>query len=60
MTHTLSPKVVASTISAAAVVLVCWLASLAGVDVPVEAQGALVVVFTFVAGYLKVDPDRAA
>lgn len=53
-----SPKVTAATIAAAVVSLVVWGASIAGVDVPVEAQGALTVLLVFVAGYLKVDPAR--
>lgn len=60
MGSTISSKVWASTLAAAAVTIVCWAASLAGVSVPVEVAGALTVIATFVAGYLKVDPDRAA
>lgn len=60
MASNVSKKVWASTLAAAAVTIICWAASLAGVDVPVEVAGALTVIATFVAGYLKVDPDRAA
>ena len=54
-----SPKIIAATLAAACVSLVCWGASLAGVSVPVEVVGALTVIATFAAGYLKIDPARA-
>lgn len=53
-----SPKVVASSVSAAAVCVICWLASQAGVDVPAEVAAALVVIATFAAGWIKTDPKR--
>lgn len=60
MQHNISSKVIASTLGAAIATLICWGLSLVGVDVPVEAQGAIVVIVTFISGYLKVDPDRVA
>ena len=59
MGSTVSAKVWASTLAAAAVTIICWAASLAGVSVPVEVAGALTVIATFLAGYLKVDPERS-
>lgn len=59
MSKSISSKVWASTLAAAAVTIICWCASLAGVDVPVEVAGALTVIATFVAGYLRVDPARS-
>lgn len=58
--HSVSNKVIASTLAAAAVTILVWIASAAGVSVPVEVQGALTTILVFVAGYLKVDPERAA
>ena len=58
--RSISPKVVASTIGSAAVVIVCWLVSLAGVDVPIEVAAALTVIATFLCGYFKIDPERSA
>jgi hypothetical protein len=54
----LSPKVVASTLAAAAVTIICWAASLVGIIVPAEVAGALTVIATFLAGYLKIDDRR--
>ena len=59
MGSSISPKVVASTVASAIVLVVCFIAGQAGVDVPVEVQAALTVIVVFVAGYLKIDPDRA-
>ena len=59
MSKSISPKVVASTIGSAAVVIACWLISLAGVDVPIEVAAALTVIATFLCGYLKLDPARS-
>lgn len=59
MNKSISSKVWASTLAAAAVTIICWAASLTGVDVPVEVAGALTVIATFVAGYLRVDPARS-
>lgn len=55
----ISPKVIASSLASAVVCLICWGASLAGVEVPVEVAGALTVIVTFLAGYLKTDPARS-
>lgn len=60
MASTVSSKVWASTLAAAIVTIAAWGASLVGVTLPPEVQGALTVIVVFVAGYLKVDPDRAA
>jgi hypothetical protein len=54
----LSPKVVASTLAAAAVTIICWAASLVGIIVPAEVAGALTVIATFLAVYLKIDDRR--
>jgi len=47
------PKVVAGGIAGAASILVLYVASLFGVDVPPEVASAFTVVVSFVAGYLK-------
>lgn len=47
------PKVAASSVTAAAVSVILWVAKQVGVDMPVEVAGAIVVVATFAAGYLK-------
>lgn len=54
----ISPKVIAGTLAAAIVTIIVWIASAAGVDVPVEVQGAITTILVFVAGYLKLDPNR--
>lgn len=54
----ISPKVTAATIAAALVTILVWVASLAGVDVPAEAQGAITVLLVAVIGYLVPDPAR--
>lgn len=54
----ISPKVTAATIAAAVVTLIVWAATSAGVDVPVEAQGALTTILVAIAGYLVPDPAR--
>lgn len=56
---TISSKVVASTLAAAIVTILVWIATSAGVDVPVEVQGAVTTILVFVAGYLKLDTRRA-
>lgn len=56
----ISGKVWASSLAAALVSIICWGASLAGVTVPIEVVGALTVIATFAAGYLKVDSQRAS
>ena len=55
----LSPKVVASTLAAAIVTIIVWVASAAGVNVPTEVQGAIITILVFVAGYVKLDPARS-
>jgi hypothetical protein len=54
----ISPKVTAATLAAAIVTLVVWGASLAGVEIPEVAQGALITILVAIAGYLVRDPDR--
>ena len=55
----ISPKVTAATLAAAIVTLVVWLASLAGVDIPEVAQGAIVTILVAIAGYVATDPRRS-
>jgi hypothetical protein len=55
----ISPKVTAATLAAAIVTLVVWLASLAGVDIPEVAQGAIVTILVALAGYAVSDPRRS-
>lgn len=55
----ISPKVTAATIAAAVVTLIVWGASLAGVTIPVEAQGALTTLLVFAAGFAVRDPRRS-
>ena len=55
----ISPKVTAATIAAAIVTLIVWGASLAGVTIPVEAQGALTTLLVFAAGFAVRDPRRS-
>ena len=45
-------------LAAALLTLGVWLASLAGVDIPVEAQGAATVILVAALGYLVPDPAR--
>jgi hypothetical protein len=54
----ISPKVTAATLAAAIVTLVVWIASLAGVEIPEVAQGAIITIIVALAGYLVRDPDR--
>lgn len=49
----LHPKVQASGVAGAVTVLLVYVASLAGVDVPSEVASAFTVVVSFAAGYLK-------
>jgi len=57
----ISPKVTAATLAVAITSLVCWgVESFTSVTVPVEVQGAVTIIVTFLAGYLKVDPQRVA
>lgn len=55
----ISPKVTASTLAAAIVTLIVWGASMAGITIPVEAQGALTTLLVFAAGYAVTDPRRS-
>jgi len=55
-----SPKVVAATLAAAVVTILVWVATSAGVSVPVEVQGAITTIIVFAAGYLKLDAKRSA
>lgn len=57
--HNVSPKVLASTLAAALVTIIVWVAAAAGVTVPVEVQGAITTILVFVAGYLKIDAARS-
>lgn len=54
----ISPKVTIPAIAAAALTIICWLASLAGVTIPAEAQGAATVLLIAVLGYIVPDPAR--
>lgn len=54
----ISPKVIAGTLAAAIVTIIVWIAAAAGINVPVEVQGAITTILVFVAGYLKLDPNR--
>ena len=55
----ISPKVTAATIAAALVTIIVWVASAAGVDVPLEVQGAVTTILVAIAGYLVTDPRRS-
>ena len=55
----ISPKVTAATIAAALVTIIVWVASAAGVDVPLEVQGAVTTIIVAIAGYLVTDPRRS-
>jgi hypothetical protein len=54
-----SPKVAAATLAAALVTLIVWIASMLGVSIPTEAQGAITVILVALAGYFKTDPSRS-
>lgn len=58
-TRTISPKVVGGTVAAAASVIIVWLLSVVGVDVPEAVEGAFTVILTFVGGWLLPDPLRS-
>lgn len=47
------PKVVAGGVAGAAVVVLVWAASMSGLEIPAEVAGALIVLISFAAGYLK-------
>jgi Flp pilus assembly protein protease CpaA len=55
----ISNKVVASTVAAAAVTIIVWGASLAGLEIPEVVQGALITIIVAAAGYLVTDPRRS-
>lgn len=55
----ISPKVTAATIAAAIVTIIVWVASAAGVTVPLEVQGAVTTILVAIAGYLVTDPRRS-
>jgi len=55
----ISPKVSAAVLTAAIVTLIVYLATFAGIEIPVVAQGALTTVLVGFAGYLRVDPARS-
>jgi hypothetical protein len=55
----ISPKITAATIAAALVTILVWVASAAGVDVPLEVQGAVTTILVAIAGYLVTDPRRS-
>lgn len=54
-TLTPTPKVAVGGITGALVVILVWVASLFGLDVPTEIAAALVVVLSFIASYLTRD-----
>jgi len=47
------PKVIAGTVAGASTVVLVWLASLFGLDVPNLVAGALTVLLSATAGYMK-------
>ena len=55
----ISPKVLAGTLAAALVTIIVWIAAAAGVEMPVEVQGAITTILVFVAGYVKLDAARS-
>jgi hypothetical protein len=55
----ISNKVTAATAAAALVTILIWIASLAGVDVPLEVAGALTTILVAIAGYAVTDPRRS-
>lgn len=56
----INPKVTASVAAAAVTTVVCWVASLAGLDVPAEVQGAVTTILVFAAGWATSDGKHAA
>lgn len=54
-----SPKVAASTLAAALVTIIVWVASIAGVEIPELVQGALITIIVALAGYFVTDPRRS-
>lgn len=57
--RSVSPKVTAAAVAAAIVTCLVWVASAAGIGVPLEVQGAVTTILVFVAGYLVSDPRRS-
>lgn len=57
--RSVSPKVTAAAVAAAIVTCLVWVASAAGIDVPLEVQGAVTTILVFVAGYFVSDPRRS-
>ncbi len=55
----ISNKVVASTVAAAAVTIIVWGASLVGLDIPEVVQGSLITIIVAAAGSLVTDPRRS-
>ena len=53
----LNPKIAASGIAGAIPVVLVYLLSLAGVDVPTEVAAAITVIIAFAAGYLRSQGD---
>lgn len=50
--RTIGPVTTAAGGAAAVTTVICWLLSLAGVDVPGEVQGSVTVILVLLAGYL--------
>ena len=48
-----TPKVAAGGVGGAAALILIWVASLAGIEVPAEVAAAFAVLLSFGAGYLK-------
>jgi putative flippase GtrA len=57
--YTPTPKVAAGGASGAVVVILVWLASLVGLDVPAEVAGAAAVLIGFAAAWLTPDASTA-
>lgn len=53
----INPKVTASVAAAAVTTLIAWVASLLGLELPPEVQGALTTVIVAVSGYLTPASD---
>lgn len=58
--RSVSSKVWAGTIAAAVATILVAILRGVGVDVSAEVQGAITTILVFVAGYLKIDPERAS
>ena len=58
MKNAVSPKVIGSTIAAAVVTILVWIAGMFGLDVPDGVQVATTTILVFVAGYWVTDPAR--